>query len=111
MSKNDSFNLFELGYKTLGFSKRSITWQPQFDFQREVVKSTAAHNPHAITLFPDTRNPQLRTMQVYIFTMPNHFLILLSLELFLLLPTHTGDGLYQVNPLYCRPFFTYPISQ
>ncbi len=64
------------------------------------------------TLFPNTRQAKCCSMQVYIFTMPNHFLILLSPGR---LPftsfTHIGDGLYQVNPLYCRPCFTYPISK
>ena len=62
------------------------------------------------TLFPSGPTKNSCKMMVYIFTMPDNFLILMSPGFLPFTPfTHSADGLSGVNPLYCHPVFSYNI--
>lgn len=62
-------------------------------------------------LFSSTRGSRPYSIQVYIFAMKNHFLVMMSPKELPFTPfTHTADGLYHVNPLYQKPLFTYSVS-
>ncbi|MCB1110495.1 MAG: hypothetical protein KDK64_05895 [Chlamydiia bacterium] len=63
-------------------------------------------------IFPSSYQRSPYCLQVYLFTMENYFLIMLSPGALPFAPfTHTADGLYQVNPIYQSPYFSYPVGE
>lgn len=62
-------------------------------------------------IFPSSHQRSPYSLQVYLFTMENYFLIMLSPGALPFTPfTHTADGLYQVNPIHQSPYFSYPVG-